>query len=52
MHLGSQELILTLAIALLLFGAKRLPDLGRSVGQALKEFKQGVKEADGEDKEP
>ena len=48
--LGYQELLVILAILLLLFGAKRLPELGRSVGKALRGFKAGVSEADAEAK--
>jgi sec-independent protein translocase protein TatA len=44
------ELILILAVIILLFGAKKLPELFRSVGQSIKEFKKGVKEADTEEK--
>ena len=39
--LGYQELLLILVIVLILFGAQRLPDLARSLGGSLKEFKQG-----------
>lgn len=38
------ELLVILVILLLLFGASRLPKLARSMGQAGKEFKQGLKE--------
>ena len=41
---GGGELIIILAVLLLLFGASRLPKLARSMGQAGKEFKQGLKE--------
>ncbi len=41
---GWQELILILLIVLLLFGAKKLPEVARSVGKALGEFKKGMKE--------
>lgn len=41
---GSPELIIILAVILLLFGAGRLPKLARSLGQASKEFKEGVAE--------
>ena len=41
---GPTELIIVLLIVLLLFGASRLPKLGRSVGQAQKEFKAGLSE--------
>lgn len=42
--LGPGEILLFLVVLLLLFGASRLPKLARSVGQAGKEFKQGLKE--------
>lgn len=38
--LGFQEILLLVLIALLLFGAKKLPDLGRAVGRSLREFKK------------
>ena len=41
---GGGELIMILAVLLLLFGASRLPKLARSMGQAGKEFKEGLKE--------
>jgi TatA/E family protein of Tat protein translocase len=42
--LGTQELILILVIALLLFGAGKLPELARSLGISVREFKKAVKE--------
>ena len=44
--LGGPELLIVLAIILLLFGSTKLPKLARSLGQASKEFKTGVKEGD------
>lgn len=44
MDIGAPELIIVLLVVLLLFGASRLPKLARSMGQASKEFKQGMKE--------
>lgn len=44
MNLGPTELIIILVIVMLLFGASRLPKLARSLGQASKEFKDGVKD--------
>ena len=41
---GGSELIIILLVLLLLFGASRLPKLARSMGQAGKEFKTGLKE--------
>jgi len=50
MNLGAPELIIILLVVLLLFGSTRLPKLARSLGQASKEFKQGVSDGtkDGE----
>ncbi|WP_419918373.1 Sec-independent protein translocase subunit TatA/TatB [Candidatus Poriferisocius sp.] len=42
MNIGPPELIIILIILLLLFGGAKLPKLARSLGQAQKEFKQGV----------
>ena len=44
--LGAQELILILLIALVLFGGSKIPEVGRSLGQAVREFKRGVETAD------
>ena len=44
--LGAQELILILLIALVLFGGSKIPEVGRSLGQAIREFKRGVETAD------
>ncbi len=43
--LGYQELLIILIIVLILFGANRLPELARSLGSSVKEFKKGVNEA-------
>ena len=45
MNLGPTELIIILVIVMLLFGATRLPKLARSLGEASKEFKDGIKES-------
>jgi len=47
--LGTQELVIILIIVLVLFGANRLPDLARSLGSSVKEFKKGVNEVKSED---
>ena len=44
MSLGGPELLIVLAVVLLLFGAKKVPDLARSLGQAKREFEDGGKE--------
>jgi sec-independent protein translocase protein TatA len=41
-NIGPLEIVLLLLFALLLFGAKRLPEIGRSVGQGMREFKDSV----------
>ena len=43
-NMGPWQIILILAIVLLLFGSKKLPDLARSVGKSINEFKQGKEE--------
>jgi sec-independent protein translocase protein TatA len=40
--IGPMELIVVLVIALLVFGPKKLPDLGRSIGGGMREFKNSV----------
>ncbi len=42
MNLGMGEILLLIVLALVLFGAKRLPEVGRAVGSAVKEFKRGL----------
>lgn len=44
LDIGLQELLLILVIALLVFGPKRLPELGRAVGRAMREFKRASDE--------
>jgi sec-independent protein translocase protein TatA len=41
-NIGPTEIILLLLVALLLFGAKRLPEIGRSLGSGMREFKDSV----------
>jgi len=48
---GPRELIIILVIALLLFGAKRLPELGRSLGSGMREFKGAVTGSDRDDED-
>ena len=43
-NIGGWEVILILMLVLLLFGAKRLPEIARSLGRSLKEFKKATKE--------
>ncbi|MGH2661724.1 MAG: twin-arginine translocase TatA/TatE family subunit [Actinomycetota bacterium] len=46
--IGAPELILILAVLLLLFGARKLPDIARSFGRSTTEFKKGLKEGKAE----
>ena len=48
MNLGPTELIIILAIVLLLFGSRKLPELAKSLGKAQREFKQGMRDGDHE----
>jgi sec-independent protein translocase protein TatA len=41
-NIGPLELVVILVVVLLLFGAKRLPELGRSLGSGMREFKDSV----------
>lgn len=41
-NISAPEIILLLIVALLLFGAKRLPEIGRSLGTGMREFKDSV----------
>lgn len=44
MGIGWQEVLVILVVALLFFGAKRLPELARSAGKSVSEFKKGIKD--------
>ncbi len=46
--IGLPEMIVILVVALLIFGPKKLPEIGRSLGQALNSFKAGAKEFENE----
>jgi sec-independent protein translocase protein TatA len=48
---GAPELIVIALIALLLFGAGRIADIGKGLGQGIKNFKQGLKDAEDDDDE-
>jgi TatA/E family protein of Tat protein translocase len=49
--LGSQELIVILVIVLVMFGGSKLPEIARSLGRSMHEFKKGINEGASE-KEP
>jgi sec-independent protein translocase protein TatA len=42
--IGSTELLLVVGLVLIVFGPKKLPEIGRSLGKGLKEFKQATRE--------
>jgi sec-independent protein translocase protein TatA len=47
--LGLPEMLIILAIVILIFGANRLPELGRGIGAGIKNFKSGIKDDDKKD---
>ena len=49
MNLGATELSIVLVIVLVVFGGAKLPKLARSIGQAQKEFQEGVTEGIADD---
>ena len=46
MRIGPQEFIIVLIIALLIFGPKNLPKLGKMFGKTMKNFKEGMEDVD------
>jgi len=50
-NIGPLELAIVLVIALVIFGPKRLPDLGRSLGSGMREFKDSITGKDDEEKQ-
>lgn len=50
--LGPLEIILIIVAIILLFGAKKLPELAKGIGQGLKEFKTAVKENSDDEETP
>ncbi len=50
MNFGTTEIILIVAVVFLLFGASRLPQLAKSLGQSRKAFKEGMHEAEEEER--
>jgi sec-independent protein translocase protein TatA len=47
-NIGAGEMIFVLVVLLLVFGAKRLPEIGSSLGKGIREFKRSVNEIQGE----
>ena len=50
--LGMGEMVLIFLVVLLLFGAKRLPEIGSSLGKGIREFKSSVRDVEAELKQP
>jgi sec-independent protein translocase protein TatA len=50
-NIGATEIVLLLLLALLLFGARRLPEIGRSLGRGMREFKDAVTGKDDDEPE-
>ena len=46
--IGAQEILLILLIILLLFGARKIPEIARGLGKSMSEFKKGLKDVDEE----
>jgi len=45
-HIGFQEILILVVILVILFGARRIPELARSMGRGINEFKSGLREKD------
>ena len=51
-HIGVPELLVILALMLLVFGPKQLPEIARGLGQGIKEFKQAMQDVFGGEESP
>lgn len=51
-NLGMPELLLILVIVVLLFGTRKLPELGKGVGSAIRNFKSAMRDSEREELEP
>ena len=51
-NLGPMELLLILVIVLIVFGASRLPQLGKGLGEGIRNFKQGMRDGQAEEARP
>lgn len=47
-NIGAGEIILILLVVLILFGAKKIPELARGIGKGMSEFKKGIKDVEEE----
>ena len=52
MDIGFREILLILLIILILFGAKRIPEMMKAMGQGVKEFKKAAKDIQSDDDQP
>lgn len=50
-NVGPLEIVIVLIIALIVFGPKRLPELGRSLGKGIREFRSSVSGGGGDDED-
>lgn len=51
-NLGPMELFIILVIVLVVFGAKRVPEIGASIGKGIREFKRNISDVDRQIREP
>ncbi len=51
MSIGMGEVILVLVVVLLIFGAAKLPEIGKALGKGIKEFKKEVKDIKGDEED-
>lgn len=51
-NLGPMELFIILVIVLVVFGAKRVPEIGASIGRGIREFKRNISDVDRQIREP
>jgi len=49
-RLGMPELLIILLICLIIFGAAKLPEIGKAIGQTIREFKKAMKDGDDPEK--
>lgn len=49
--IGMQELLVILLICLLIFGANKLPEIGKALGKTIREFKKSMKDIDSDEEE-
>ncbi|MBN1899585.1 MAG: twin-arginine translocase TatA/TatE family subunit [Spirochaetes bacterium] len=49
MMIGTNEILLIIGVAILIFGARKIPDIARSIGTGIREFKKALNPSDEED---